>query len=146
MQNPAGYGFVKDPWRTSPTKVSVQLVGEFRIAPSPGFSLNPGEGAILNSPTNWTLTFVGEVLQGSLTDPYPAGFCIRASQVPQEATLTTLGLSIFQLTDLDSFYKFNTGTQSYDFYVYFLGSWFGPQGGGPSAEPVLLVGESMWFQ
>jgi hypothetical protein len=36
---------------------------------------------------NFTITFVGEVLQGDLVNPIPAGFSYRASQVPQALTL-----------------------------------------------------------
>jgi hypothetical protein len=111
----------------------------------PEFTLNPGEGAILCSPTNWTLTFFGEVLQGSLTDSYPAGFCIRASQVPETGTLTALGFQVDQLSDGDTFYQFNPGNQSYEIYVWFLGTW-GNVGVDRFSEPTLGIGESMWFQ
>jgi len=49
----------------------------------PEFTLNPGEGAIIQATSPFTNTFVGEVLQGNLTNSYPAGFSIRASIVPQ---------------------------------------------------------------
>src|SRR5947207_7701785 len=54
------------------------------------FTLNPGEGGIVQSSAPFTNTFVGEVMQGSLANPYPAGFSIKASQVPQAGTLTQL--------------------------------------------------------
>jgi hypothetical protein len=105
----------------------------------PEFTLNPGEGAIVNSRTNWTITFVGEVLQGSLTNPYPAGFSIRASQVPQAGTASELGLSAFTFEDFNSIYKFNTANQSYDFFVLFLGTW-------ANYDPNIGIGESVWLQ
>lgn len=107
-----------------------------------GFTLNPGEGAIVNSPSPWTNTFVGEVMQGSLSNAYPSGFSIRASKVPQAGTLTALGLPITQFADGDIVYQFNTTAQSYDIYTALGGSWVG----GSQAEPTLAVGESVWLQ
>jgi hypothetical protein len=107
-----------------------------------GFTLNPGEGAIVNSPNPWTNTFVGEVMQGSLSNAYPAGFSIRASQVPQAGTLTALGLPATQFTDGDVIYQFDTTAQSYNIYTLLGGSWIG----GPLSEPTLAVGESIWLQ
>src|SRR5687767_7867980 len=37
----------------------------------PNITLNPGEGAFVNLGSAATLTFVGEVMQGSLTNPVP---------------------------------------------------------------------------
>jgi hypothetical protein len=105
----------------------------------PEFTLNPGEGAIIQSTSPFTNTFVGEVLQGNLTNSFPAGFSIRSSMVPQAGTLTQLGLPGTALSDFDQVYKMNTATQGYDIYAWFLGSW------SPS-EPSLAVGESMWLQ
>jgi hypothetical protein len=102
--------------------------------------LNPGEGAIVQSTAPWTNTYVGEVLQGSLTNSTTSGgFNIRGSKVPQTDTLSNLGLPGANLSDFDTVYKFNTGSQGYDIYTWFFGSW------SPS-EPSLSVGESMWLQ
>ena len=46
-----------------------------------------GEGFVIWSPSNWVATIVGEVPQGSLTNPLPAGFSLQASMVPQAGTL-----------------------------------------------------------
>jgi len=105
----------------------------------PEYTLDPGEGAIVCSPKPWTITFVGEVLRGSLTNPYPALYSIRASQVPQAGTLTDLGLSGNQLSDGDTVIQFNTTSQTFDFYTWLFGEWL------PS-EPILGVGESVWLQ
>jgi hypothetical protein len=105
---------------------------------NPGFTLNPGEGAIMQSTAPWTNTFVGEVLQGSLTNSTTAsGFSIRASKVPQAGTLTALGLPGANFSDFDSVYQFNTVSQGYDIHNWFLGSW--------DSEPTLAVGESFWI-
>lgn len=57
-----------------------------------GESIHPGRGFFVFNPAtnNLTVTFVGEVLQGSLTNSLHAGFSIVAAMVPQEATLETL--------------------------------------------------------
>jgi hypothetical protein len=57
-------------------------------------SLAPGEGGFFISPTATTLTFVGEVRQGSLTNTLPTGTkVIRTSIVPQAGRVTAdLGL------------------------------------------------------
>jgi hypothetical protein len=107
----------------------------------PEYTLNPGEGAIVQSTSPWTNTYVGEVQQGNLTNSYPSGFSIRASRVPQAGTLTQLGLPGSQLTDFDTIYIYNTTNQGYDIYTWFLGAW-----SGPTPEPSLKVGESMWLQ
>jgi len=62
--------------------------------PNGNVSINPGEGGFYKSPTATTLTFVGEVLQGSLTNTLPIGLqAIRSSIVPQAGLITTdLGL------------------------------------------------------
>ncbi len=57
-------------------------------------TLNPGEGAFYVSPEATTLTFVGEVLQGTLVNDLPAGVKVmRSSKVPQAGLISTdLGL------------------------------------------------------
>jgi len=58
--------------------------------PDAAGTLNPGEGAFLRSPVATTITFVGEVLQGSLTNTLPAGaLAIRSSMVPQAGLAQT---------------------------------------------------------
>jgi hypothetical protein len=60
----------------------------------PDDSLAPGDGAFINLGAAYTNTWVGEVLQGSLTNPIPAGFSIQASQVPQASTLNNVDYSL----------------------------------------------------
>jgi hypothetical protein len=58
----------------------------------PNLSLAPGEGAFLLIDEPATLTFVGEVMQGTgLTVNVPAGYSIASSIVPQSASLTDIG-------------------------------------------------------
>jgi hypothetical protein len=108
----------------------------------PEYTLAPGEGAITQSTSPWTNTFVGEVLQSvggaPLANAYPAGLSIRASMVPQQGTLTQLGLPGTQLTDFDAVFEWNTTTKKYDTFTWFAGAW--------DTEPSLAVGQSMWLQ
>lgn len=71
-------------------------------------TLLPGEGVFVKNPatTNVTITFVGEVMQGSLTNPLPAGYSITSSQVPQADTLDNLG---FPKEKGDTVYRFVSG-------------------------------------
>jgi len=62
--------------------------------PDGNATLNPGEGGYFRSPVATTLTFVGEVMQGSLTNTLPIGnYVVRSSIVPQTGrTSTDLGV------------------------------------------------------
>lgn len=58
--------------------------------PDGNATMNPGEGAFYISPTATTLTFVGEVMQGSLVNTLPINQkVIRSSMVPQQGLITT---------------------------------------------------------
>jgi hypothetical protein len=73
----------------------------------PAMTLVPGEGAFVKIPDSSepvTVTFVGEVMQGSLSLPLPAGFSIASSQVPQADNLDNLG---FPAVKQDIVYKWD---------------------------------------
>ncbi len=55
-------------------------------------TLAPGDGAWIRNPTssNLVITFVGEVIQGTTTNPIPAGFSLKGSKVPQAGQLDTV--------------------------------------------------------
>jgi len=82
----------------------------------PDLTLNPGEGAFIKNVTDspMTITFVGEVLQGSLTNQLPAGFSIVSSMVPVAGTLNDLGVPG---DDFDQAYKFASGSWTTSIYV-----------------------------
>jgi hypothetical protein len=103
----------------------------------PAMQLVPGEGVFILNPetTDLTLTFVGEVMQGDLSNNIPSGFSIQASQVPQAGQLDT-DLE-FPAADGDTIYQFNRETQDYDISSYLFGSW-------TPAPPVIAVGESFF--
>jgi hypothetical protein len=103
------------------------------------YSLPPGEGGFFLTDTKFTNTFVGEVMQGPLTNSFPAGFSIKASQVPQTGDLDTLGLSA-ALQPADTIYLWNFGTQSFVIYTY-----FGSPGSWDPSPPSVTVGDSFFI-
>jgi hypothetical protein len=56
----------------------------------PVLNLPLGEGFFIWTPQSWIATFVGQVAQGSLTNPLPANYSLKASMVPQAGALQTL--------------------------------------------------------
>jgi hypothetical protein len=70
------------------------LEGAFIPASVGNAVINPGYGVFVKNPTaaDVTITFVGEVMQGSLSTPLVPGLQIVGSQVPQEGTASDLGL------------------------------------------------------
>jgi hypothetical protein len=102
----------------------------------PAQDLPPGEGAFLRLPTAATLTFVGEVKVGNLSNPLPQGFSIKSSQVPQAGALEA-DLK-FPAADGDVIYTFSN-TAGYSIFNYDFGAW------DPS-EPSVGVGEAYWVR
>jgi hypothetical protein len=103
----------------------------------PEDTLTPGEGAIVFNPTNEfkTIHFSGEVLQGKLTNPIPAGFSIRGSMLPLPGRLDA-DLA-FPLNEGDVVHVFNRDQQKYIIYNYPSKEW-------TNNPPVLAAGESFW--
>jgi hypothetical protein len=75
--------------------------------------ISPGEGVFVRNPSNaaLTVTFVGEVPQGTLSHAVPAGFSIQASEVPQEGNAATLAIP-GQANDV--IYLFDEAVQNYE--------------------------------
>jgi hypothetical protein len=104
--------------------------------PNGNATINPGEGVMIRNPlgTPLSITFVGEVLQGNLANPLPAGFAVRSSMVPQAGGITSvLG---FPGEPDDIVYKYSGGYTGYTFDE-FDEAWL------PS-EPVVAVGEAFF--
>jgi hypothetical protein len=103
-------------------------------------TLNPGEGIFFqnNSGASATLTFVGEVPQGSLTNRIGANFGFYSSIVPQSAGLTALG---FPGQSGMTYNGWDTAGQTYAAaYTYIDGlGWVDP--GVNPVDPVPAVGE-----
>jgi len=95
------------------------LEGAFLPASVGNAQVLPGGGVFVkNTPAaDVTITFVGEVMQGSLSTALVAGLQIVSSQVPQEGTATALGLPSTTAAGSspgDQLYQFNVGAQKYD--------------------------------
>ena len=105
-----------------------------------GELLAPGGGAFVKNTTtsNLTFTFVGEVMQGSLTNICPAGFAIRSSKIPAAESLNTMK---FPANDGDSVFVYNNLT-GYSAYVYdSLDQGWTP---GNISGPTIIVGQSFF--
>lgn len=105
---------------------------------NPNESVVPGEGAIIFNPTTEfkTLNFVGDVSQGRLTNPIPAGMSIRSSLVPQPGRLNS-DLD-FPIAEGDVVHIFDRDQQKYTIHPYTAQGW-------EKDAPVIGVGESFWI-
>jgi hypothetical protein len=103
--------------------------------PAATMTVLPGEGVFVQAPSAATITFVGEVPTGSLSNPLPRGFSIRSSQVPQAGALTTaLG---YAPEEGDQIFIWVEATQRYTTHSFEFGEW---AGGVPTVE----VGEAFF--
>jgi len=110
-------------------------------------TLRPGEGALVLSPVgsaDLTNTFVGEVLQGNLTNSFVTGYQMAGNMVPDSGSVTTVGLTT-NTPVTSRLLKWDTlaaGTTQGDWKTYtrtgFGTFWSGPEGTVP---PDLAVAE-----
>jgi hypothetical protein len=91
------------------------LDNAFIPASAAALTVNPGEGVFIKAPAAATVTFVGEVPQGSLENKYPKGLSIIASQVPQGGTAKELGLVG---AAGDQIFKWNVTSQNYTSHTF----------------------------
>jgi hypothetical protein len=104
---------------------------------NPGEKLAPGEGGIFFNPTTdyKSLNFVGDVMQGNLSVPIPAGFSVRSSLLPKPGQLhEDLG---FPIDEGDVIHLFDRDQQKYVLYPFWGGQW-------KNGAPVLSLCESFW--
>lgn len=100
-------------------------------------NLLPGGGLFLQVPADATVTFVGEVMQGTpLKTPLVVGLQIVSSQVPQAGTLTDLGYTGAQD---DKVYQWDSAKQAYNIFTYDTSFGWDP------ALPTLGVGEAIFL-
>jgi hypothetical protein len=123
------------------TKYSIAAVDEFTGAITGDAAetvLTPGNGVFVRVDGPATVTFVGEVPAGSLSNPIPKGFSIKASQVPQAGKAST-DLS-FPKAAGDQIFVFDTAGNKYATSTVdeFTGDW--------DAEPVLQVGQAVFVR
>jgi hypothetical protein len=105
-------------------------------------TLAPGEGVFMSVPADTTVTFVGEVMQGTLVNPVGsplggAGLDIKSSMVPQEGAISAdLG---YTPEVGDTINRWNGPGAALPYtQSQFLGVWL-------PAEPTILVGEAFWL-
>jgi hypothetical protein len=130
-------------------------------------TLNPGEGIWFFDkwPTNVTLTFVGTVLTGYVTNTPPnaltnvlagaaggnaSGFQIVSSMVPVAGVIDT-NLGVVPVKG-DKAFVWDTNLGTYDIYNYTPsstpGNWSvvtGPSSGNGSTAPYVSVGQAFWY-
>jgi len=101
--------------------------------------LTPGNGVFVRVDAPTTVTFVGEVPAGSLSNPIPKGFSIKASQVPQAGKVTT-DLGFTTASAGDQIFVFDTAANKYNTSTVdeFTGTW--------DTEPTLDVGQAAFFR
>src|SRR6185503_7860435 len=101
----------------------------------PNMTLNPGEGVLVQAGAATTFTFVGDVPQGTLANPFPASLSLRIAMVPQSGPIDTL--LAYPNAVGDTVYRYNNATGGYVTYTC-LGSYW-----SPLLAP--RVGESFWI-
>jgi len=120
------------------TKYSSADVPDFGGAiegPAANTVIAPGNGLFILAPSDTTVTFVGEVPSGNLSNPIPKGFSIKASQVPQAGKITTdLG---YTPEENDAVFMFNTAANKYTSATYQFGAW--------DNEPTIDVGQAVFL-
>lgn len=92
---PVGFQvFVYTPGKGFDVGTFDDLEGAFLPAAVGNTQIVPGQGVFVKNPTSsdLTITFVGEVPQGTLTTTLVAGLQIVSSQVPQAGTAKELGM------------------------------------------------------
>jgi hypothetical protein len=101
-------------------------------------ALHPGGGVFVSVSSPTTVTVVGNVLQGTLAQPYAAGFSIVSSKVPQAGLLATdLG---YVPAQSDLVYKFDSVAQNYP-----PASSYTTKGGWSPSQPSMGVGEAFFL-
>lgn len=103
---------------------------------NPGEKLAPGDGALFYNRTSdyKAHSFVGEVLQGRLSVPIPAGFSVRSLLLPQQGSLEELG---FPISNGDVIHLYDREHQQYVQHPYDEGKW-------TDGPPMIGLGESFW--
>jgi len=105
----------------------------------PDATLAPGEGAFINAPAATTVTFVGEVPQGNLTNQISGNYSLLAHIVPQSISLANPSVN-FPVLDGDFVLFWDTAAQAFrDPLQYYDGLGWLP------SEPTPAVAEGFFF-
>jgi hypothetical protein len=103
----------------------------------PAMSMDPGEGFVIDSPTQQTLTFVGNVLPAFSLE-LPAGLALICSPAPQSGAVSAV-LGFPFGNPGDQIFKGNAG-QAITYTTYTSGGNYWT----PQPEPTMGLGESFW--
>lgn len=121
-------------------------LGWLSVDPDPNWLiLNPGEGFFLQNPTASPLnvTFVGELPEGTLVTPVPAGYSFVSSKVPQASPLGESGAAgtlQFPAQDGDAAMLWDVASQSFVSYYFTGGLGWDPM------DPVIEVAQGFLAQ
>jgi hypothetical protein len=108
---------------------------------SSGFSLNPGDGAFFQSPTNFTLTFTGVPHVPVLPVSIPSGACYLVSRQTNDLG-NYQNITGTNPTNGAHVYQWNNAVASYKVEAFNSGNW---TGGGGTTGPTAAIGESLWI-
>lgn len=118
-----------------------------------GLTIDPGRGFFIFNPSASaiSITFVGDVLEGNLTNTLPTGFSLQGSKVPQETNVTVMGI---MPNDGDVIYQYVNGA-GYNPSTFYrddvsnpplLGTWYpSPEDPYTGVGPVPQVGEGFFY-
>jgi hypothetical protein len=101
--------------------------------------LNPGTGVFINLPSATTVTFVGNVPQGTLQNTIAVGFSMQAYQIPVSVAVTNSIVSLPTPTNGDTIYAYSNTTGAYTPYSYNTAR------GGWAKIYTPAVGEAFWY-
>jgi hypothetical protein len=130
-------------WNGSTFDIAARIRGSWD---HPEFTLNPGEGCFiqLGGSVPYTNTWVGEVMQGNLTNltTTNSGYYVVSSMVPQTSDADSLGLTA-SLQNQDAVYEFDSVNNVYQIWSRVRGAWVDPLGGGTA--PTITVAQSFFL-
>ncbi len=102
-------------------------------------ALAPGRGVFVQLPSAKTITLVGNVMQGGLSNSYPAGYSVISSMVPQGGLIQT-DLGYVPVSGVNIF-RYNPAIQNYaPNYTW------GTKSGWSPSQPTLNIGEAVFVQ
>ena len=116
---------------------------------SANLSVPPGTGFVISSTSVWTLTLIGQVLEGNSTNYYPGGarFCLLASVFPFSEALSGSDIRFPGIESQNVFLYNSTNHDFRDACTYFPGyGWYDPAGSSGVAGPVISGGQSFFAQ
>ena len=111
------------------------------------FTLNPGEAAFFESPTNFTLTFTGTPNASVLPVNIPNGACYLLSRQTNDVgnAENILGAPLQDFTYVFQWNGSNYVISIYDTSQGGTNNWYGPDDSTPVPEPTAAVGQAMWI-